>query len=62
MLDPVDQHDHLLFMNLADSAVVAASGRIEAFQFPEQRFAEALWAFRNRIKDGCKACLAYLRR
>ena len=49
-------------VNRIDDAVVTASGRTEAFQLTEQRFAEALWVFRNRTKDGCKGCFAYLRR
>ena len=62
MLDPVDENDHLLFMNLVDDAVVTASGRMKALQLPEQRFAEASWVLCNRTEDGCKGCFAYLRR
>jgi hypothetical protein len=62
MLDPVDEHDHLFVVNLVDYAVVTASGRMEAFQLPEQRFPEALSVFCDRAKDGCKACFAYLLR
>jgi len=62
MLDPVDQHDVLRLVNLVNDAVVTASGRMETFQFPEQRFAKAARVFRNRTKDGCQGCFAYLRR
>lgn len=62
MLDPVDENDHIFVVNLIDDAVVTASGRMEAFQFPEQRLAQASWVSRDGTKDGCQGCFAYLRR
>ena len=60
VLYSVDEHDLLVFEDLVDDAVIAASCRPEILQFAYERFAEPLRVVCDRPKDGLQCRLAHL--
>ncbi len=60
MLHTVDQNDLVVFEDLVDDAIVAASRRPKTLEFANQRLAKSVWVLSNRSEDGLQRCVAHL--
>jgi hypothetical protein len=60
MLHAVDQDGLFVLEDLIDDSIVAPSGRVQSFEFSEQRFPEALWVLCDGSENRCECCFPHL--
>jgi hypothetical protein len=59
MLHAVNEYDLFLLEDLIDDSIVAPSGRVQSFEFSEQRFPEALWVLCDRSENRGECCFTH---